>query len=110
MLRIFLLIMGLLVVTALPNSTSQAAGGYASQLQRYPYLTDLVNSYATINWATDQSNSTGAVRWGKVGSEACTAHYVPATSRTVVKVNGINEYQWSAMLNLAPGTQYCYRV
>src|SRR5512135_370185 len=90
-------------------STTTAAAGYNSHLRRYPYLTDVVNSYATINWGTDQSNSTGAVRWGKVGSESCTAHY-QAASRTAIKVNNVAEYQWKAMLNLLPGAQYCYRV
>ena len=88
---------------------TSAATTYNSHLRRYPYLTDVVNSYATINWATDQYFSTGAVRWGQVGAESCTAHYTPA-SRIVVNVNGVLEYQWKAVLNLLPNTQYCYRV
>jgi hypothetical protein len=44
-----------------------------------------------------------------VGSESCTAHYVPAT-KTAITVNGVLQYQWKAMLNLVPGMQYCYRV
>ena len=90
-------------------SSSSAASGYSPHLRRYPYLTDTVISYATVNWATDRSSSSGAVRWGKVGSESCTAHYVPA-SRVAVTVNTVAEYQWKALLNLAPGNQYCYRV
>src|SRR5512138_2948528 len=82
---------------------------YSGSLRRYPYLTDVVSSYATINWATDQSNFSGAVRFGKVGSESCTAHYVQA-ARTFVSVNSVPEYQWKAMLNVQPGSQYCYRV
>ena len=96
----------LLVISASPGS---AAIAYSSHLQRYPYLTDVVSSFATINWGTDQSLSTGAVRYGAVGSESCTAHYVPA-SRNPITVNKVPEYQWSAMLSLAPGRQYCYRV
>jgi hypothetical protein len=90
-------------------TTTMAASGYSSHLRRYPYLTDVVNSYATINWGTDQFSSSGAVRWGKVGLESCTSHYAPA-SRVIVNVNGVAEYQWKAMLNLTPGAQYCYRV
>ncbi len=91
------------------SSSGSAAGGYSVALRRYPYLTDTVGNYATINWATDQSNSNGAVRWGQVGVESCTAHYVPA-SRTLINVNGVSEFQWKAMLSLMPGTQYCYRI
>ncbi len=78
-------------------------------LRRYPYLTDVVSSYATINWGTDRSQTSGAVRYGKAGSESCTAHYVPAT-KTAISVNGSLQYQWKAQLELLPGTQYCYRV
>ncbi len=78
-------------------------------MRRYPYLTDAVGPYATLNWATDRSESSGAVRFGKVGSEACTTHYVPAT-KTPISVNGVLEYQWKAQLTLVPGTQYCYRI
>ena len=78
-------------------------------LRRYPYLTDVVGSYATINWGTDRSQTSGAVRYGKAGSESCTAHYVPA-SKTAISVNGVLQYQWKAQLDLLPGTQYCYRV
>jgi hypothetical protein len=90
-------------------SSGYAAASYSSQLRRYPYLTDVVGPYATINWATDRSQTSGAVRFGKVGSESCTAHYVPAT-KTAITVNGVLEYQWKAMLNLTTGAQYCYRV
>ncbi len=109
-MKLLILPLVLVIGLLLTVTTSKAAATYSPQLMRYPYLTDVVNSYATINWGTDQSNTTGGVRWGKVGSESCTAHYAPATDRTVVKVNGISEYQWKAMLNLLPGTQYCYRV
>ena len=78
-------------------------------LRRYPYLTDVVGSYATINWGTDRSQTSGALRYGRVGSESCTAHYVPAT-KTAISVNGSLQYQWKAQLELIPGTQYCYRV
>jgi len=109
LLRLLILMLTMMIWLPLQVTTTLAASGYSSQLRRYPYLTDVVSSYATINWATDRTSSTGAVRWGKVGSESCTAHYVPAF-RTSVTVNGTAEYQWKALLDLAPGTQYCYRV
>ncbi len=98
-----------LLFLAMSITPGSAATTYSSHLRRYPYLTDVVNSYATINWGTDQYFSTGAVRWGRVGSESCTAHYTVA-SRAVVAVNSVGEYQWKAMLNVLPNTQYCYRV
>src|SRR5689334_12604324 len=66
---------------------------YSAHLLRYPYLTDVVASYATINWATDRSSPTGYATWGKVGSEPCTAHPVSAT-KTNFYVNAVPEYQW----------------
>ena len=109
LLRLLILILTLVVWLPLQVTTTSAASSYSSQLRRYPYLTDVVGSYATINWATDRTSSSAAVRWGKVGSESCTAHYVPAF-RTAMTVNGAAEYQWKALLDLVPGTQYCYRV
>src|SRR5512141_2512952 len=107
--RLLVLLLSLLSLGLVSASSGSAASSYSSQLRRYPYLTDVVGSYATINWATDRSQTSGAVRFGKAGSESCTAHYVPAT-KTAITVNGVLEYQWKAMLNLTPGTQYCYRV
>ena len=102
----FLFVMGWLTVS---TASSSPAKSYSPALRRYPYLTDVVSSYATINWATDRSESSGGVRYGKVGTESCTAHYVIAT-KTPISVNGLSQYQWKAQLNLEPGTQYCYRV
>src|SRR5512140_639425 len=99
----------LVALLALSSSPGSAAATYSSHLRRYPYLTDVVNSFATVNWATDQFLSTGGLRYGAVGSESCTAHYVPAI-RTGLTINTVPEYQWTAMLDLAPGKQYCYRV
>jgi len=86
------------------------ASAFAPQLKRYPYLTSVVGSSATVNWATDRSRSSGRVRYGKVGTESCTAHAQTAT-RTSITVNGVAEYQWRANLTgLAPGATYCYRT
>jgi calcineurin-like phosphoesterase family protein/fibronectin type III domain protein/S-layer family protein len=103
---VFLSLMALFGISA---TSSSVLNSYSPALRRYPYLTDAVGPYATLNWATDRSESSGAVRFGKVGSEACTTHYVPAT-KTPISVNGVLQYQWKAQLNLVPGTQYCYRV
>jgi hypothetical protein len=87
-----------------------AATAYAPQLTRYPYLTDVVGSSATVSWATDRSRTSGRVRYGREGAESCTAHSVTA-SRTSITVNGVSEYQWRATLKgLAPAARYCYRV
>jgi calcineurin-like phosphoesterase family protein len=85
------------------------ASGYSSQLLRYPYLTDVVGSSATVNWATDASSDVGYVTWGEAGSELCTAHQVAAT-RTAIAVNSVPEYQWKASFDVAPDRRYCYRV
>ena len=82
---------------------------YAGALRRYPYLTDVVGPYASVNWATDRSAPTGSIAWGRVGSESCTAHTAPAT-RTSISVNGVATYQWTVPLTLTLNTQYCYRV
>jgi chitodextrinase len=100
------LTLAVLVVFALPA----AASGYAPQLKRYPYLTDAVGSSATVTWATDQSRTSGRIKYGKVGTESCTTHSKTA-SRSSVTVNGVSEYQWRVNLTgLAPAAKYCYRI
>lgn len=80
-----------------------------TQLTRYPYLTDVVGSNATVNFGTDQSSDSAVVKWGQVGAESCTAHTTTAT-KTSIMVNGRGEYQWKAQLSpLRPDTAYCYR-
>ena len=86
-----------------------AATPYAPQLTRYPYLTDVVEGGATVNWATDRSSASAYVTWGAAGVESCTAHSRSAT-KTQITVGSTPEYQWKARLNLAPDTTYCYRV
>jgi hypothetical protein len=100
-------------VPALPTVVVPPAAvrsaGFAAELRRYPYLTDVVDTYATVNWATDNSGSTASVTWGQVGSDSCAAHSATAT-KTSMTVNGVTEYQWQAELALSANTQYCYRV
>jgi len=78
-------------------------------LRRYPYLTDVVQTNATVNWATDKSNTTAYATYGIDGQEGCTAHTATAT-RTSITVNRIGEYQWKASIPVAAATAYCYRV
>src|SRR5215216_6532818 len=103
---VFLSVVALFGISA---TSSSVLNSYSPVLRRYPYLTDVVGSYATINWATDRSESSGLVRFGKMGTEACTAHAVIPT-KTPISVNGVVQYQWKAQLELIPATQYCYRV
>ncbi len=87
-----------------------AAQAYQPQLTRYPYLTDVVGTSATVNWATDRSMTTGRVRYGRVGSGSCTASTKTAT-RTGITVGQTLQYGWKATLTgLVPGARYCYRV
>jgi hypothetical protein len=87
-----------------------AKAAVASQLTRYPYLTDVVQGFATVNWATDRSATKGSITYGRVGQESCTAHTVSA-SKTAITVKGVAEYQWKAKLSgLLANTRYCYRV
>jgi hypothetical protein len=90
------------------------ASAYTTSLTRYPYLTDVVNAgstgNATINWATDTSQTTGYATYGLAGTEACTAHRANG-SKTGITVNGVAEEQWKAKITgLTPGASYCYRV
>jgi chitodextrinase len=92
-----------------PHRAVGAGATWNAHLWRYPYLTDLVDQYATINWATDRSETAALATWGQVGTESCTAHRV-AASRSSILVNDVPLYQWKAQLDLTPGTSYCYRV
>jgi len=96
------------IVAVAPVET--AAAGPSSTLRRYPYLTDLVTTNVTVNWATTTSATTGSVRYGRVGAESCTARTATAT-KTTITVGSTTEYQWKAMLSgLSTNTAYCYRV
>jgi Calcineurin-like phosphoesterase/Purple acid Phosphatase, N-terminal domain len=89
---------------------SETGFAFNTKLRRYPYLTDVVGSYATVNWATDRSRKSGVLRYGRRGRESCRAHAVRATRRRI-EVNSVPQYQWRARLSgLKPGARYCYRV
>jgi chitodextrinase len=97
------------VVTAQLAQSPAAEAAVAQQLTRYPYLTDVVTQYATVNWGTDRSQTTGSVKYGVVGSNCATKSV--SASKTSISVGSVSEYQWKAKLTgLSPDTQYCYRV
>jgi Calcineurin-like phosphoesterase/Purple acid Phosphatase, N-terminal domain len=96
----------MLLALVLPGVVS----AYAPQLTRYPYLTDVVGTSATVNWATDRSRTNGRIKYGEVGAESCTARTLTAT-RSSITINGAQRYQWRATLTgLKAGARYCYRV
>ena len=108
-IKLVFLALSLIALFGISATSIAPLNSYSAALRRYPYLTDVVDPYATINWATDRSDTSGLLRYGKVGAETCTAHSVIPT-KTPISVNGVPQYQWKAQLHLQPGTQYCYRV
>jgi uncharacterized repeat protein (TIGR01451 family) len=104
---LFTVAAAVVVLLALP---ALASATYSSELKRYPYLTDVVETSATINWGTTRLSISGVVKYGAVGSEACDAH-TATTTRTAITVGTTPEFQWKAKLTgLAPDTSYCYRI
>jgi hypothetical protein len=85
---------GVLTTQLAQSPPAQAAP--AQQLTRYPYLTDVVTTYATINWATDRSQTTGSVKYGLLGSNCATK--TVSASKTSISVGTVGEYQWKAKL------------
>src|SRR4051794_18006104 len=73
-LRTLFWLAGLLLLFMFVAPSVHPTQAVSSKLRRYPCLTDVVGSYATLNWATDSSSKVGTVTWGKAGSESCTAH------------------------------------
>ncbi|MGI8872054.1 MAG: hypothetical protein ACR2KI_05595, partial [Candidatus Limnocylindria bacterium] len=65
-----------------------AAAGYAAELRRYPYLTDLVGGNVTVNFATDTSQSTASLVIGP--APGCTGRTVVATG-TGITVGSVPE-------------------
>jgi hypothetical protein len=91
--------------------TTSAVGGYPATLKRYPYLTDLVANYVTVNWGTDRSSTIGSVKWGNVATDgSCRPTSVVTATATGITVNSVSEYQWKAKLTLQADKAYCYRV
>ena len=107
--RAIIAVLSLVALFSISATSKTPLHSYDPSLRRYPYLTDVVGSFATINWATDRSEMSGLVRYGKSGVESCTAHFAIPT-RIPISVNGVLQYQWKAQLELEPKTKYCYRV
>ena len=101
----------LLVLASLAAAAASPAAAAVPQLKRYPYLTDLVGTAVTVNWATDRSATTGSASWGAVdGTGACAPTNAVAATKTGITVGSVAEYQWSAQLTLPSSGKYCYRV
>ncbi|MGH8962400.1 MAG: metallophosphoesterase, partial [Jatrophihabitantaceae bacterium] len=84
---------------------------YDPHLTRAPYLTDLVSLHVAINFATDQSATTGSIQFGAVdGSGNCTPSSTVTAGRITVVVGTVSEYQWTAQVTLPAAGTYCYRV
>ena len=106
--KVLVVVLAVLLAAGATARAPIARAATAPELRRYPYLTDVVGQYATINWATSRAASTGTVRYGLAGN-SCTTSSATAT-RAAITVNGVAEYQWKALLTLAANRRYCYRV
>jgi len=119
------LVLGVLAGLAAPARAATAApaavhalGGvttsvsaYDAHLTRAPYLTDLVGLHVAINFATDQSGTTGSIHYGAVDSGGdCSPSTVVAATRKTILVGSVFEYQWKGPLSLPAAGSYCYRV
>ena len=103
--------LALVAVVPLYAPAVAATPGYALELDRYPYLTDLVGLSVEINWATDTSGAAGSATFGAVdGSGNCNPTTSVTASRTSITVGTVSEYQWKAVLTLPATGTYCYRV
>ena len=89
---------------------SASGGGWSPHLLRYPYVTEVVGTAATVAWGTDQSQPTGSATWGAVSGGTCTPTTVVGATAAPITVGATAEYQWQARLSFpGPGT-YCVRV
>src|SRR5215212_926259 len=61
-IRLAVLLLSLTGLFGISATSHAPRNSYSSALRRYPYLTDVVGSYATINWATDRSDTSGLLR------------------------------------------------
>ncbi len=110
--------------------------GFNPELTRAPYVTDLTQTSASINWATSSPTPGSVLATPTVGGSSCPGsvanwslsaasaptslpapvnpiNAVPSASLTSRQftVNAISEFQSSVDLSgLTPGTQYCYAV
>ncbi len=106
---VVLLVLVASVASVVAWSPGRAAARSAA-LTRYPYVSEVVGNSATLNWATDTSQSTGSATWGAVSGGSCTPTNSVTAHPIAITVGSTAEYQWSVPLSFpSPGT-YCYRV
>jgi hypothetical protein len=98
-------------VAANTPAAQAATGAFNPHLTRAPYLTDLVALHVNVNWATDQSATTGSLQWGPVTGGTCTLPNTMTAARNAssITVGSVKEYQWKAALTLPAQGSYCYR-
>ncbi|HVB93461.1 MAG TPA: fibronectin type III domain-containing protein [Acidimicrobiales bacterium] len=102
-------------------------GGFNPALTRAPYVTDLSQTSADVNWATtNASPGPDTLEWGPSGSSCTTNHLAvpsslplsypaagtpPSITGRQFTVGSISERQSTAvMTGLTASTTYCYRV
>jgi hypothetical protein len=92
-----------------PNANGAEFSGFAPQLTRAPYLTDVTSSSVRVSWATT-TQTKGSVTYGPTGN--CAASKVTQTTLgTSTLVDDVTEYRNTVLLpGLAAGATYCYRV
>lgn len=103
---------GLVVLTVVASLSIAwpPASAYSAALRRYPYVSEVVGSSATVNWATDRSQATGTATWGALSDGQCTPSNSVSATRVSITVGSTSEYKWTVVLGFpGPGT-YCYRV
>ena len=132
------LIAGLVVATVAGGAVVAGGGGvgavatYGPTLVRAPYVTDLTQTTAEVNWATTTGTAVGSVQWVDAATTACSSvawgtwsatrstavastqvPYGPGSGTTgwSYTVGTTKEYQNSAELTgLVAGHTYCYAV
>jgi len=64
-----------------------------------------------VNWATDQSATTGSLQWGPVSGGTCTLSNTMTAARnaSLITVGTVKEYQWKAALTRPAQGSYCSR-
>jgi hypothetical protein len=103
--------LAVIAAAAVQAPGAQAATAFSAQLTRAPYLTDLVALHVNVNWATDESATTGSLDWGPVTGGTCALSNVMTAARNAaaITVGTVQEYQWKAALTLPAQGTYCYR-
>ena len=98
-------------VSGMSSSVSaRLTAAFDSHLTRAPYLTDLVNLHVAVNFATDQSATTGSVVYGPFSGGVCSLTTTVPASRITILVGTVSEYQWKGDITLPATGTYCYRV